>query len=103
MPNITYITPDEETVTIQSDEPNLMKAAKLECVEGIDGNCGGVCSCATCHVHVHPDWMEKVGPPGDIELTLLELEDDFDETSRLCCQIPLTPELDGIVVRVADR
>ena len=103
MPKITFITPDDETVTIQSDEPNLMKAAKLECVEGIDGNCGGVCSCATCHVHVHPDWMEKVGPPGEIELSMLELEDDFDETSRLSCQIPLTPELDGIVLRIADR
>jgi 2Fe-2S ferredoxin len=103
MPKITFITCDGKHVDVHSTEENLMKAAKLECVEGIDGNCGGVCSCATCHVHVHPEWMEKVGPPGDIELSLLELEDDFDASSRLCCQIKLTPELDGLVVRVAER
>jgi len=103
MPTLTFIDEDGKKITVESQEPNLMKAAKLECVQGIDGNCGGVCSCATCHVHVHPDWLSKVGPPGDIELSILELEDSFTPRSRLACQIPLTGDLDGLVVEVASR
>jgi 2Fe-2S ferredoxin len=63
--------------------------------------CGGCLSCATCHVHLDPDWMDRV-PPADVdEEDLLELADDRDDTSRLSCQIVWGPELDGLTVRIA--
>lgn len=71
-------------------------------VKGIDGDCGGVCSCATCHVHVAPEDMEMLGVAGDIEKDMLELDDNANEYSRLGCQIPISDVLDGIVLRVAN-
>ena len=102
MPTITYITAAGDRVPVEAQDGTLMTAAVDADVEGIEGACGGVCSCATCHVHVDPAWTEKVGPPSDAELDLLEFEDRFDATrSRLGCQVNVTPELDGLVVTVA--
>ncbi len=103
MPNVTYITPAGETRVIENAEGTLMSAAVANQVEGIDGDCGGVCSCATCHVHVDPAWTDKVGPATPAEEGMLELEDEATPASRLGCQVPLTPELDGLVVRVVGR
>ena len=103
MPKVTYITPSGETIVIEDAKGTLMSVAVDNQVEGIDGDCGGVCSCATCHVHIDPAWASKVGPAGDLEIGMLELEDDIKETSRLGCQVKLTPELDGLVVRVVGR
>ncbi|BAM04243.1 2Fe-2S iron-sulfur cluster-binding protein [Phycisphaera mikurensis] len=103
MPQVTYITPAGETRVVENAEGTLMSAAVANQVEGIDGDCGGVCSCATCHVHVDPAWQEKVGPATAAEEGMLELEDEATEASRLGCQVTLTPELDGLVVRVVGR
>lgn len=103
MPKVTYITPRGDEVVVDNAEGTLMHAAVENQVEGIDGDCGGVCSCATCHVHVDPAWADKVGPATEAEEGMLELEDDVAPTSRLGCQVKLTPELDGVVVRVVGR
>jgi 2Fe-2S ferredoxin len=103
MPTITYISPDGRTIVVENAEGTLMTAAVANQVDGIDGDCGGVCSCATCHVHVDPAWRERVGPPGASEAGMLELEDHATGCSRLGCQIRLTPDLDGLVVRVVGR
>jgi len=103
MPKVTYITPDGGEVVVENAEGNLMTAAVENNVAGIDGDCGGLASCATCHVHVDPAWAEKVGPADDIESGMLEFEDNVSETSRLGCQVKLTPELQGLIVRVAER
>ena len=63
--------------------------------------CGGCCSCATCHVHVDPDWIDKVGPPNRDEDDLLDTSDHRVATSRLSCQIEFRPELDGLRVQIA--
>ena len=63
--------------------------------------CGGCCSCATCHVHVDPDWIGAVGPPNRDEDDLLDTSDHRVETSRLSCQILFTPALDGLRVQIA--
>ena len=63
--------------------------------------CGGCCSCATCHVHVDPDWIEAVGPPKPDENDLLDTSDHRVATSRLSCQIEFRHELDGLRVRIA--
>jgi 2Fe-2S ferredoxin len=63
--------------------------------------CGGCCSCATCHVHVDPDWIDKVGPPNRDEDDLLDTSDHRVATSRLSCQIEFRAELDGLRVQIA--
>jgi ferredoxin, 2Fe-2S len=63
--------------------------------------CGGCCSCATCHVHVDPEFADKVAPMGEDENDLLDSSDHRDATSRLSCQIPFTAALDGLKVRIA--
>ncbi|MCL4168660.1 UNVERIFIED_CONTAM: hypothetical protein GTU68_036314 [Idotea baltica] len=78
-----------------------MELAVENSISGIDGDCGGVCSCATCHVHVLPEFIDKVGRASEIETDMLELDDNTDEYSRLGCQIDITEELDGITLRVA--
>jgi 2Fe-2S ferredoxin len=103
MPTVTYITPDGKPVIVENAEGNLMTIAVENQVDGIDGDCGGVCSCATCHVHIDAAWTEKVGPPNDLEIDILELEDHREENSRLGCQVDLSAALDGLVVRVVGR
>jgi 2Fe-2S ferredoxin len=103
MARITFITPVGQSAEIEATDGSLMEAATRNGVAGIDGDCGGVCSCATCHVHVAPEWMEKVGCAGDLEKSLLELQDGASERSRLACQIKVRPELDGLIVNVVGR
>jgi 2Fe-2S ferredoxin len=103
MATITFITPGGDSVKVEKNEGSLMEAAVRNGVDGIDADCGGVCSCATCHVHVMPDWMDRVGPAGSAEQALLELEDKANDRSRLACQIKLRDELDGLVVSVVGR
>ncbi len=67
----------------------------------ISGECGGACACATCHVYVAPDWYEKLTPPKDAEVDMLDMALAVEPTSRLSCQIICTPELDGLTVTVA--
>ncbi|MEO1010084.1 MAG: 2Fe-2S iron-sulfur cluster-binding protein [Bacteroidota bacterium] len=101
MAKITFITGDNEKIILEADSGSLMELAVKHNVKGIDGDCGGVCSCATCHVHVAPGDMEKTGEASEIEMDMLELDDNADEYSRLGCQVQITETLDGIVLQVA--
>ncbi|WP_400073105.1 2Fe-2S iron-sulfur cluster-binding protein [Zobellia russellii] len=101
MAKITFITSDEETITLEGTSGSVMALAVENGVPGIDGDCGGVCSCATCHVHVAPDDMDKTGSASEIETDMLELDDNADEYSRLCCQIDITDAIDSVVLKVA--
>ncbi len=103
MATITFITPFGQQVVAQADEGTLMEVAVDHGVDGIDADCGGMCSCATCHVHVDPEWIEVSGRAVDDEKELLELEDSSNEFSRLSCQVEVTDALDGIVLHVAKR
>ncbi|ADE53916.1 2Fe-2S iron-sulfur cluster-binding protein [Coraliomargarita akajimensis] len=101
MAKVTFITEDGDEVVVENAVGTLMEVATDNDVEGIDGDCGGVCSCSTCHVRVKQEWLDKVGKADEIEQELLEMEDDTDERSRLCCQIDMTEALDGLVVEVS--
>ena len=101
MPKITFITRDGNEITVPDACGTLMEAAQDNGIEGIDGDCGGVCSCSTCHVYVAPEWMGRIGQPGAMEQDTLEFNDQRKDCSRLSCQIELTDELDGLVVTVA--
>ena len=63
--------------------------------------CGGMCSCATCHVYVDPDWLGKLEPQSPDEFELVEFSQHYQETSRLSCQIEMSDALDGIRVTLA--
>lgn len=75
-----------------------MQAAVTNGVPGIDADCGGSCSCATCHVYIKEEWLPKVGPIEPTEEAMLSLSSDRKANSRLSCQVPVTDELDGLVV-----
>ena len=103
MPKITFVTPAGKTVDVSHESGSLMQAATAHGVDGIDAECGGVCSCATCHVHIDPAWADRVGPATPAEQALLELQDNANDRSRLACQVKLAGELDGLVVKVVGR
>ena len=96
-------------VTREGEEREIMGEAGLSVMEvirdaGIDeilALCGGCCSCATCHIHVDPDFAAKLKPMTEDENDLLDSTSDRDAGSRLSCQIELTDALDGLKVRIA--
>ena len=103
MPHVTFITFTGERYDV--DVPNgitLMRAAVDNRVPGIDGDCGGNCACATCHVYIESPWGEKLSPKSDAEDDMLGLAVDPRATSRLGCQIRLNDALDGIVVALPE-
>jgi 2Fe-2S ferredoxin len=77
----------------------VMQAALDNLVPGIVGDCGGACSCATCHTYVDAAWLDKLPPMSEEEKMLLEGSLSVEENSRLCCQLKVTAELDGLVLR----
>lgn len=78
----------------------LMEAATDNMIDGIVGECGGVCSCATCHVYVDQEWFDKLPPADDLEESMIDVARDPMDNSRLSCQIEMTEALDGIIVRL---
>jgi len=100
MPKISYIEHDGTERTVDAEVgATVMETAIRNSVPGIVAECGGACSCATCHVHVDEAWSEKVGPPSPMEEDMLDFAFDVRPTSRLSCQIKVTDELDGLIVR----
>jgi 2Fe-2S ferredoxin len=80
---------------------SLMSAAVENDVPGIDGDCGGNCACATCHLYIDASWRDHVGPPAsDTERDMIGFADGATESSRLGCQVAVTPAMDGMVVRL---
>jgi 2Fe-2S ferredoxin len=67
----------------------------------ITAECGGACACATCHVYVDGDWLEKLPPQRAEEIDMLDMALAVESNSRLSCQIPCGPETDGIKVTLA--
>ena len=103
MAQVTYIDSDDKSYVVDVDNgTNLMQGALDNMVPGILGDCGGFCACATCHVFVEPEWAEKAGAVSETEEDLLDGVEELKPTSRLCCQIIASDELDGIVVRLPE-
>ncbi len=103
MAKVTFIQFSGEETTV--DAPNgtsLMNAAIDNLVPGIDADCGGECSCATCHVLIADGWVEKAGQPSEQENSMLDLNPDRESNSRLSCQIEITDELDGLTVNLPE-
>jgi len=81
-----------------------MLAATMNGVPGVDADCGGTLSCATCHVYVDPQWIDRLPAMDDVENDLLEnTACERTANSRLSCQIIVTDELEGLSVEVPER
>ncbi len=99
MPKITFIEHNGTQHTVDAEVgQSVMQAAMDNLVPGIDADCGGECSCATCHVMVNKDWVAKVGAPNDAEDSMLDLNPEREENSRLSCQMTVSDDLDGLIV-----
>ena len=104
MPKITYIEHDgTEHVVDVKPGLSVMEGAIRNSVPGIDADCGGACACATCHVYVDPAWVDQLPPRDPMEEDMLDFGYDVKPDSRLSCQIKVTAELDGLVVRTPER
>ena len=102
MAKITFITHDgEERIVEIADGWSLMEGAVRNGVPGIDADCGGACACATCPVYVTDGWYEKLTPPSDAEVDMLDMALAVEPTSRLSCQVICADDLDGIKVTIA--
>lgn len=101
MPIITYVEPngEEHRVNLQSGV-SLMNGAIANNVPGIDGDCGGACACATCHIFVDQAWIDRVGGRNEMEAAMLDFAEGVQENSRLACQIEVSDQLEGLVVHL---
>jgi ferredoxin, 2Fe-2S len=79
---------------------SVMQGAVKNNVPGINADCGGACSCATCHVYVDETWRDKTGTLSDMETAMLDFAENVEPNSRLSCQIKVTDDLDGLIVRL---
>lgn len=84
-----------------NDGVSAMEAIRDAGIDELLALCGGCCSCATCHVYVPADWAEKLSPISEDESELLDSSDHRSATSRLCCQIMIGPELEGLNITIA--
>jgi 2Fe-2S ferredoxin len=99
MVKIVFKAHDGSERAVEGDEgASVMETAIANGVPGIDANCGGACSCATCHVFVSEEWLAVAGEAGPMEKGMLEFVDSVQPNSRLSCQIRLEPAMDGLVV-----
>ena len=103
MPQVKFIefNGTEHLIDAKTGE-SVMLAATTNLVPGIDADCGGECSCATCHVLIDEEWRAKLAPISDTEDAMLDLNPDRTSDSRLSCQIEMDAKLDGIVVNLPE-
>lgn len=104
MTKLTIVAFDGQRFEIDAaDGSTVMENAVRNSIPGIDAECGGACACATCHVYVDEEWVDRTGAPDPMEEDMLDFAFDVRPTSRLSCQIRITPDLDGLVVHVPER
>jgi 2Fe-2S ferredoxin len=106
MPRISYIENDGRAHEVEVPVGrSVMEGGRDAGVAGILAECGGACSCSTCHVYVHPEWVSRLPAKEPIEVDMLDFAlAPLDAVrSRLSCQIRVTPDLDGLVVHVPEE
>ncbi len=100
MPQMTFVEQDGTERTV--DAPLGLSVLEIAHKHGIDleGACEGSLACATCHVVLAPEWYERLGPPGEQERAMLDCLAETAPTSRLSCQIVLTPQMQGLSLSI---
>jgi len=103
MPLITFIEASGECHQVDIPEgTSIMQGAIDNLVPGIIAECGGSCSCGTCHVYIDGDWLAHAGEKEELEAEMLNVVDGVEGNSRLSCQVQVTAALDGLVVRLPE-
>lgn len=103
MGSITFIEHDGNEHKVEIEEgQTLMQLAMDNIVPGIDADCGGSCACGTCHVIIDEKWFSQSGKPNDPEAQMIEMTPEHSHTSRLSCQVTITENMDGMVVRLPE-
>ncbi len=101
MTKITFIQADGTVREIDAEDGStVMEVAIQNDIPGIVAECGGACTCATCHIYVDEKWSEKAGAPSAMEEDMLDFAFEVQPNSRLSCQITVSKEFDGLVVKV---
>lgn len=101
MARITYIENNGKSHEVEvKDGLSVMEGAVNNMIPGIDADCGGACACATCHCYVDEAFLGKTGEQSDMEKSMLDFAEDVKPESRLSCQIQVSDELDGLIVRL---
>ncbi|MBI1867541.1 MAG: 2Fe-2S iron-sulfur cluster binding domain-containing protein [Methylocystis sp.] len=96
---ITFVDSHGQARTVEGESgATVMETALRNDIPEIAAECGGACACATCHVYVDASWTEKTGKASQMEEDMLDFAFGVKPNSRLCCQITVKPELDGLVV-----
>ena len=104
MPKITYNTHDKQFHTIDIQKGlSVMEGAVQNDIPGIDADCGGGMACATCHVYVDEDWLDKLPAKEDGEEDMLDMAFEPKTNSRLSCQLIVSDELDGLIVNIPSK
>jgi ferredoxin, 2Fe-2S len=104
MPKITFIDATGTARTVEGDiGATVMETAIRNSIPGIEAECGGACACATCHVYVADEWSAKVGKPLPMEDDMLDFAFDVRPTSRLCCQLKIKADMDGLTVSTPSK
>ena len=104
MPKITYITYDDKTHTVDVEKGlTVMEGAVQNDIPGIDADCGGGMACATCHVYVKENWLDKLPKKEDGEEDMLDMAFEPKKNSRLSCQLVVSDEMDGLTVDIPSK
>ncbi len=104
MPDVTYVQPDGSRITCRIEAgASVMDGALDNGIPGILGQCGGGCTCATCHCYVAEPFLARLPPPHPDEVEILEYVTDVRPESRLSCQLFPDESLTGLVVEVPAR
>jgi 2Fe-2S ferredoxin len=103
MAKITYIEFDgtEHVVDVKTGL-SVMEGAVKNNIPGIDADCGGACACATCHVYVQEEWLDRTGERSAMEESMLDFAESVEPNSRLSCQIKVSDALEGLVVKMPE-
>ena len=104
MVKITYVEHGGKEHVVDVEEGlTVMEGARDNGVPGIEADCGGACACPTCHVYVDKDWYPKLPEKEAMEEDMLDFAWEPKETSRLTCQLKVTPELEGLRVQMPEK
>jgi ferredoxin, 2Fe-2S len=104
MVKITFIDSAGTARNVEGDVgATVMETAIKQGVPEIEAECGGACACSTCHVYIDDAWREKVGAPAPMEEDMLDFAFEVKPNSRLSCQIKVSEDFDGLIVRTPER
>ena len=104
MSKITYIDSNGNSKTIDVENGlSVMEGAVQNNIPGIDADCGGGMACATCHVYVKEEWLNKLDKPEDAEQDMIDMAFEPKKNSRLSCQLIVSDKLDGLIVTTPSK